>query len=162
MVHRADIHVGGFVVIALVSMPLLLWTSDCIAYAARIRTIGCFHSSFPSVVKKSAEVGGIESVALTKLDVLDDFDEVKICVGYELDGGVIDYVPSSLAQAVRLRPVYETMEGWKSPTRSARSIAELPMRAVTYIRRIEEFCGVPVAVIGSGPDRDDLIILKNI
>jgi adenylosuccinate synthase len=113
-------------------------------------------------VRKAVEVGGINGIALTKLDVLDDFEELKICTSYELDGSVIDYLPASLGKVERLKPIYETMEGWSASTRGKRALGDLPSRAVAYLRRLEKLCGVSVVIVGTGQERDDLIVLQDI
>ena len=90
------------------------------------------------LVRQTRKVGGINGIALTKLDVLDQLPELKICVGYRLDGREIDYLPAAQAAQARVEPIYETMEGWTESTRGARSWAELPAQCVKYVRRLEE------------------------
>lgn len=113
------------------------------------------------IVKQSAIVGGISGMALTKIDVLDGFKEIKICVAYDLDGKKIDYIPASQAEQARLKPIYETMDGWEGTTKGARSWADLPAQAIKYIRRIEELTGVTVASVSTSPERDDTILVHN-
>jgi adenylosuccinate synthase len=98
---------------------------------------------------------------LTKLDILDGFDEVKVCVRYRLDGREIDYLPASASAQARVEPVYETIEGWKSATARARSWAELPAQAIKYVRRIEELVDCPVALLSTSPEREDTILVQN-
>ena len=97
------------------------------------------------LVRQSATIGGIHGIALTKLDVLDGIQELKVCVGYEFDGETFDYLPAARQIQSGIKPVFETLAGWVGTTRGARSWAELPAEAVKYVRRIEELIGVPVA-----------------
>ncbi len=113
------------------------------------------------LVRQTVTTGGINGIALTKLDVLDAFDEIKLCTGYRLDGAVIDYLPASSAAQARVEPIYETMEGWKETTRGARSWVDLPAKAIKYVRRVEELIGTPVAMLGTAPEREGLILVKD-
>ncbi len=113
------------------------------------------------LVRQTAITGGIEGIALTKLDVLDTFDEIKICVGYRLDGMDIDHLPADALEQARCKPIYETFEGWTQSTRGARSWADLPAQAVKYVRRVEELTGVPVALLSTSPERDDTILVRD-
>ncbi|HEX4535182.1 MAG TPA: adenylosuccinate synthase [Rhizomicrobium sp.] len=113
------------------------------------------------LVKQTAITGGIDGIALTKLDVLDTFDEIKICVGYTLDGKEIDHLPADANEQARCVPVYETFEGWTESTRGARSWAELPAQAVKYVRRVEELIGAPVALLSTSPEREDTILVRD-
>ncbi len=113
------------------------------------------------MVRQAVKVGGIQGIALTKLDVLDGFDELKVCVGYRLDGARIDYLPSSAHKQARVTPVYETMDGWKDSTQGARSWAQLPATAIKYIRRIEELIEAPVAMLSTSPEREDTILVHD-
>ena len=113
------------------------------------------------MVRQAARLGGIQGIALTKLDVLDVLPEIKVCIAYELDGRKIMRLPSSMAEQARLTPVFETMTGWRSSTRGARSWAQLPAEAIKYIRRIEELTEVPVALLSTSPDRDDTILVRD-
>lgn len=106
-------------------------------------------------------VCGINGIALTKLDVLDGLDEIKVCVAYELDGKKIDYMPASMGAQSRVKPVYETLEGWKETTAGARSWAALPAKAVKYVRYIEELIGAPVALLSTSPEREDTILVTD-
>lgn len=113
------------------------------------------------LVRQAIKTSGIAGIALTKLDILDTFAQIKVCVGYRLDGHVIDYLPASEAAQKRLEPVYETIPGWTGSTAGARSWADLPAEAVKYVRRIEELIGAPVALLSTSPERDDTILVKN-
>ncbi len=113
------------------------------------------------LVRQICKVSGIDGIALTKLDVLDGFDEIRICVGYTLDGAKLDRLPAGQNAQARVQPVYETFEGWSQSTRGARSWAELPAQAVKYVRRIEELIGCPVTLLSTSPERDDTILMKD-
>ncbi|MEQ1888777.1 MAG: adenylosuccinate synthase [Alphaproteobacteria bacterium] len=113
------------------------------------------------MVRQALKTGGIHGIALTKLDVLDGMDELKVCVGYRLDGKVIDYLPGTQGAQARVEPVYETMEGWTQSTEGARSWAQLPASAVKYIRRIEELIEAPVAMLSTSPEREDVILVHD-
>jgi adenylosuccinate synthase len=113
------------------------------------------------LVRQVCKVSGIDGIALTKLDVLDGFDELKICVGYKLDGQRLDRLPAGQNAQARVEPIYETFEGWSQSTRGARSWAELPAQAVKYVRQIEELIGCPVTLLSTSPERDDTILMKD-
>ncbi|HEX9808832.1 MAG TPA: adenylosuccinate synthase [Alphaproteobacteria bacterium] len=113
------------------------------------------------MVRQAVRTGGIDGIALTKLDVLDGFDALRVCVGYTLDGARFDHFPSGMGAQARAKPVYETLEGWSESTRGARSWAELPATAVKYVRRIEELIGAPVALLSTSPERDDTILVHD-
>ena len=113
------------------------------------------------LVRQSLKIGGVSGIALTKLDVLDGLEEIKICVGYRLNGKLIDFMPSGMEAQASLEPVYETIEGWKDSTFGARSWADLPAQAIKYIRRIEELIEIPVAMLSTSPERDDTILVKD-
>ena len=104
---------------------------------------------------------GIHGIALTKLDILDALKEIKICVGYRLDGREIDYLPASERAQAEVEPIYETIAGWKGATAGARSWADLPAQAIKYVRRIEELVGCPVALLSTSPEREDTILMQN-
>jgi len=104
---------------------------------------------------------GIDGIALTKLDVLDGFDAIRVCIGYDLDGQPLDHLPASQGAQARVKPVYEEIEGWRGSTAGARSWAELPAQAIKYVRRIEELIGAPVALLSTSPERDDTILVQN-
>jgi adenylosuccinate synthase len=113
------------------------------------------------LVRQAVAVNGIKGIALTKLDVLDGLDEIKVCTGYMLDGEKIDYLPASQGAQARVQPVYETLEGWKETTAGARSWNDLPAQAVKYVRHIEELIGAPVALLSTSPERDDTILVTD-
>jgi len=100
-------------------------------------------------------------MALTKLDVLDGFDTLKICTSYRLDGAEIDRFPAGSAEQARVEPVYEEIEGWKDSTMGARSWADLPSQAIKYIKRLEELTSIPVATVSTSPERDDTILVRD-
>ncbi|MPT22514.1 MAG: LLM class flavin-dependent oxidoreductase [Starkeya sp.] len=113
------------------------------------------------LVRQSCAISGVTGIALTKLDVLDGFDELKICTRYRLDGQEIDYFPAGQDAQARVEPVYVTIEGWSESTAGARSWADLPAEAVKYVRLIEELIGCPVALLSTSPERDDTILVQN-
>ena len=113
------------------------------------------------LVRQTTRTSGIHGLALTKLDILDGLDEIKVCVGYKLDGKEIDYLPAGERAQAEVEPIYETIDGWKEKTANARSWAELPAQAIKYVRRIEELTGCPVAVLSTSPDREDTILMRN-
>jgi adenylosuccinate synthase len=113
------------------------------------------------LVRQAVAVGGVTGIALTKLDVLDTFETVKVCTGYRLDGATIDYLPAHSADQARVEPVYEEVEGWPGSTHGARSWADLPARAIKYVRRIEELIRCPVALVSTSPERDDTILVRD-
>ncbi|PRH84657.1 adenylosuccinate synthase [Labrys okinawensis] len=124
----------------------------------RARRCGWFDAA---LVRQTIRTSGITGIALTKLDILDGFETIKVCVRYELDGREIDYLPASQAAQARVKPIYEEIEGWRETTAKARSWADLPAQAIKYVRRIEELIGAPVAVLSTSPDRDDTILVQN-
>ncbi|KAB2849716.1 MAG: adenylosuccinate synthase [Hyphomicrobiaceae bacterium] len=113
------------------------------------------------LVRQVAKVSGIDGIALTKLDVLDGFPEIKLCVGYKLDGERIDRLPAGHNAQARVEPVYETFEGWQGSTRGARKWTELPGQAVKYVRHIEELIERPVTLLSTSPERDDTILMRD-
>jgi len=124
----------------------------------RPRRCGWFDAA---LVRQSVRVGGVEGIVLTKLDVLDGIETLKICTGYTLDGRPVDYLPAGLRDQARLVPVYEEIEGWTDSTEGARSWKDLPGAAVKYVRRIEELVGAPVALLSTSPQRDDTIMMRD-
>jgi adenylosuccinate synthase len=112
-------------------------------------------------VRQAIKTGGIDGIALTKLDVLDGFDEIKFCTAYRCGGETYDYVPAGMTVQAALKPVYETAEGWRESTRGARSWADLPATAIKYIRRLEELIGAPVALLSTSPERDDTVLVRD-
>jgi len=113
------------------------------------------------LVRQTVVTGGVEGIALTKLDVLDGFDEIKICVGYRLGGKAIDYLPVDAVEQAAIEPVYETMQGWSESTRGARTWVELPANAIKYVRRVEELIGASVALLSTSPEREDTILVHD-
>ncbi len=113
------------------------------------------------MVRQAVRVNGIHGISLTKLDVLDGLEEIKICVGYRLNGEEIDYYPASQVDQAAVEPIYETMDGWSESTYGARSWAELPAAAVKYVRHIEELIGAPVSMLSTSPERDDTILMRD-
>ncbi|MCK5778052.1 MAG: adenylosuccinate synthase [Rhodospirillales bacterium] len=113
------------------------------------------------LVRQAVKVNGINGIALTKLDVLDGLKELNVCVGYEIDGTKIDHLPASTVRQGRVKPIYETLEGWDESTQGARSWADLPATAIKYIRRIEELIDAPVALLSTSPERDDTILVHD-
>ena len=113
------------------------------------------------LVRQSAAISGITGIALTKIDILDGLDEIKICVGYLLDGVHYDYLPPRAADQARVEPIYETIPGWSETTAGARSFGALPAPAIKYIRRIEELIQCPVTLVSTSPQRDDTILVRD-
>ena len=113
------------------------------------------------IVKHSIEVSGMDGIALTKLDVLDTFDQIKICTGYKLNGKKIDYFPHSESDQKKIEPIYEVHEGWVESTQRARSWSELPALAIKFVRRIEEVLETPISILSTSPRREDTILVKN-
>jgi adenylosuccinate synthase len=113
------------------------------------------------LVRQSAKINGIKGIALTKLDVLDGFEELKVCVGYKLNGELYDRLPAGTFAQGKVEPVYETLEGWSGSTAGARSWADLPAEAVKYVRRIEELIETPVALLSTSPERDDVVLMQD-
>jgi len=113
------------------------------------------------LVRQTVRTSGIDGLALTKLDILDGLDEIKVCTGYRLDGREIDYLPAGELAQAQVEPVYETIEGWREPTAKARSWADLPAQAIKYVRRVEELVGCPVALLSTSPEREDTILVTN-
>lgn len=113
------------------------------------------------MVRQATKISGIDGIAFTKLDVLDGLDEIKICVGYDLDGEKLDYYPSAPIEQEKVTPIYETVEGWQESTYGARSWADLPAQAVKYVRRVEELIETPVALLSTSPEREDTIQVKD-
>ena len=124
----------------------------------RARRCGWFDAV---LVRQAIAVGGITGLALTKLDVLDGLDELKICVGYKIDGKTVDRFPARIKDQARVEPIYETFEGWRESTQGARSWAQLPAQAIKYIRRIEELVECPVDLLSTSPERQDTILVRD-
>ncbi|NQV57797.1 MAG: adenylosuccinate synthase, partial [Rhodospirillales bacterium] len=104
------------------------------------------------MVRQAVKINGMTGIALTKLDVLDGFEELKVCTGYKLNGQIIEFLPGSISGQAEVEPIYETFEGWSTSTQGARSWADLPATAIKYIRRIEELIGAPVALLSTSPE----------
>ncbi len=113
------------------------------------------------MVRQAVRVGGINGIALTKLDILDGFDEIKVCTGYKLRGEEISVFPAGIRDQADVEPIYETLEGWQDSTAGARSWAELPATAVKYVRRVEELIDAPVALLSTSPERLDTILVRD-
>ena len=113
------------------------------------------------LVRQTCATSGVNGISLTKLDVLDGFEKVKICIGYKLDGELIDYLPTAADQQTRCQPIFEEMDGWTETTEGARSWAELPAGAIKYVRRIEELIECPVALLSTSPEREDTILVRD-
>jgi len=124
----------------------------------RPRRCGWFDAA---LVRQAVKVGGIQGLALTKLDVLDGMAELKIGVGYEIDGQRLNHLPAGQAAQAKAKPIYETIEGWAGSTRGARSWAALPAQAIKYVRRIEELVETPVTLLSTSPERDDTILVRD-
>jgi adenylosuccinate synthase len=124
----------------------------------RKRRVGWFDAV---LVRQAIKTSGIQGIALTKLDVLDGLDEIKVSVGYKLDGKRIDLFPAAEDQQARVEPIYESFEGWKGTTAGARSWSALPAQAVKYVRYLEELIQCPIAMLSTSPEREDTILMKD-
>ena len=124
----------------------------------RKRRCGWFDAA---LVRQTCAVSGVTGISLTKLDVLDGFETLKICVGYDLDGTRMDYLPTAADEQARCVPIYEEMDGWSESTEGARSWADLPAAAIKYVRRVEELIQCPVALLSTSPERDDTILVTD-
>jgi adenylosuccinate synthase len=124
----------------------------------RPRRCGWFDAA---LVRQAVKVGGIQGLALTKLDVLDGFAELRVCTGYRIGGETLRHLPAAPGAQARAEPVYETLEGWRDSTRGARSWADLPAQAIKYVRRIEELVEAPVTLLSTSPERDDTIMVRD-
>jgi adenylosuccinate synthase len=113
------------------------------------------------MVRQAIIMGGIDGIALTKLDVLDGFDEIKLCTAYRRGSQTYDYLPAGVTAQAEIEPVYETLEGWRESTRGARSWVDLPANAIKYIRRVEELIGAPVTILSTSPEREDTILVRD-
>ena len=113
------------------------------------------------LVRQTIKISGINGIALTKLDVLDEFDEIKICIGYDLDGNKIDYLPSSSEQQLKVKPIYKSFEGWNSSICGIKKFSNLPKNAQSYINFIEEFVETKVSTISTSPERNDTILIED-
>jgi len=124
----------------------------------RARRCGWFDAA---LVRQTARIAGMDGIAFTKLDVLDGFDEIKICTGYEIDGQRYDYLPAGQRMQANARPIYESMPGWQESTFGARSWADLPAQAIKYVKRVEELIETPVALLSTSPEREDTILVSD-
>ncbi|MBV1917035.1 MAG: adenylosuccinate synthase [Sphingomonadaceae bacterium] len=113
------------------------------------------------LVRQSCAISGVTGIALTKLDVLDGFETIRICTGYRLNGNVVDFLPSHAAEQDQVEPIYEEMEGWQESTEGARRWADLPAQAIKYIQRVQELIETPVALVSTSPEREDTILVKD-
>jgi len=113
------------------------------------------------LVRQSIKISGIDGIVLTKLDVLDELEKIKICVQYELDGKKIDYLPAAVEDQIKIKPIYKTFPGWKSPTSGIKNIEKLPENAKKYISAVEDFIGAKISSISTSPEREDTILLEN-
>ncbi|HPR06738.1 MAG TPA: adenylosuccinate synthetase, partial [Denitromonas sp.] len=124
----------------------------------RARRCGWFDAA---ALKRSIQINGVSGLCVTKLDVLDGVEEVKLCTGYQLNGKLSDILPVGAEETSRCVPVYETLPGWKESTVGVKDYDGLPATARAYLKRIEEVCAVPVDMISTGPDRDQTIVLRH-
>ncbi len=124
----------------------------------RQRRCGWFDAA---LVRQSLKIAGVDGIALTKLDVLDGFETLNVCVGYRIGDDTFDYLPAGADNQAAVEPIYETMDGWSGSSEKARSWADLPAEAVKYVRRIEELIETPVALVSTSPERDDVILMRD-
>jgi adenylosuccinate synthase len=113
------------------------------------------------LVRQSIKISGINGIALTKLDVLDELDEIKMCIKYELNGKKIDYLPAAVEDQIKIKPIYKTFLGWKSSTSGIKNIDDLPENAKKYVYAVEDFVGAKISSISTSPEREDTILLEN-
>ena len=113
------------------------------------------------LVRQTIKISGINGIALTKLDVLDELDQIKMCIGYELKGKKIDYLPAAVEDQLQVKPIYKTFEGWKTSTKGTKSFKDLPKKAQEYIKGLEKFIETKVASISTSPERKDTILIEN-
>ena len=113
------------------------------------------------LVRQTIKISGINGIALTKLDVLDELDEIKMCISYELNGKKIDYLPAAVEDQLKIKPVYKTFKGWKQKTNGIKNINKLPEEAKDYIYAIEDFIGAKISSISTSPEREDTILIEN-
>ncbi|HNT61980.1 MAG TPA: adenylosuccinate synthase [Candidatus Desulfobacillus denitrificans] len=128
------------------------------ATTGRARRCGWFDAA---ALKRSIQINGVSGLCVTKLDVLDGLEEMKICTGYRIDGRLSDILPVGADDLERCEPVYESLPGWKESTVGVKSFAALPKAAQDYLKRMEALCGVPVDMISTGPDREETIVLRH-
>ena len=113
------------------------------------------------LVRQTIKISGVNGIALTKLDVLDELDEIKMCIAYELNGKQIDYLPAGLDDQLKVKPIYETFPGWKKTTKGIRNVENLPDQAKKYIYALEDFIGAKISSISTSPEREDTILIEN-
>jgi adenylosuccinate synthase len=113
------------------------------------------------LVRQTIKISGIDGIALTKLDVLDELDEIKMCVKYDLNGEQIDYLPAAVEDQLKIKPIYKTFPGWKTSTNGTKNIDDLPDNAKNYIYALEDFIGTKISSISTSPERDDTILVEN-
>ena len=113
------------------------------------------------LVRQTIKISGIDGIALTKLDVLEELDEIKMCIKYEVNGKEMDYLPAAVDDQLKVRPIYKSFEGWKMPTKGIRNIKDLPEKAKIYIHAVEDFIGAKISSISTSPEREDTILLEN-
>ena len=113
------------------------------------------------LVRQTIKISGIDGIALTKLDVLDELDEIKMCVEYELDGKKIDYLPASVEDQLKIKPIYKIFPGWKTSTNGIKDMDALPENAKKYIYAVEDFIGAKVSSVSTSPEREDTILVEN-
>tara|TARA_Y100001980_G_C14457576_1_gene240164 strand:- start:96 stop:941 length:846 start_codon:yes stop_codon:yes gene_type:complete len=111
------------------------------------------------LVRQTIKISGIDGIALTKLDVLDELDEIKICVAYEIDGKQLDYLPAAVEDQLKVKPIYKSFKGWKSQTKGIREFDDLPENAKTYIKELEKFIEAKISSISTSPERNDTILI---
>ncbi|MGO9172926.1 MAG: adenylosuccinate synthase [Rhodomicrobium sp.] len=124
----------------------------------RARRCGWFDAC---LVRQTSAISGMDGIALTKLDVLDGFDEIKVCVGYRLNGHELDHLPAAQDQQAQVQPIYEVLKGWHESTQGARSWADLPAQAIKYVKRLEELIDAPVTLLSTSPKREDTILVHD-
>ena len=113
------------------------------------------------LVRQTIKISGIDGIALTKLDVLDELDEIKICIKYNLDGKEVDHFPAAVEDQLKIKPIYKTFPGWKISTKGIKNIEELPQNAKKYVFAIEDFIGAKISSISTSPERKDTILIEN-
>ena len=113
------------------------------------------------LVRQTIKISGINGIALTKLDVLDELDEIKMCTKYEVNGKEMDYLPAAVEDQLKVKPIYKTFPGWKTPTNGIKNLESLPENAKKYIYALEDFIGTKVSSISTSPEREDTILLEN-
>ena len=113
------------------------------------------------LVRQSVKISGINGIALTKLDVLDELDEIKMCISYELNGKKIDYLPASMDDQFKVKPVYKVFKGWKSSTKGVKTFDKLPQNAKIYLKELEKFVEAKISSISTSPERKDTILIEN-